>query len=235
MLHFSEKLEPHTIFELLSRGLPYYLKSWHDIDDDLGIFGAINPLSFNMESVASSSPVIEYVIRPHVQVCCILASYLHKGEFELLCSVTEKSKDQIVRILRNGLRWACETHLSGSVDIEPFLERKRWGENWRSSLWASMIGLCAHYAKDFVGEEILEKVKKVLAFEADRFIDVDPPSGCGIDTKLEENALDTLVISWAIAMNEGHPHQKEWQRASGDLVAQCRLLRSRRRRPQRIP
>ena len=213
MLHFSEKLDPHPVFELLSRGLRYYLKSWHDLDEDLGIFGAINPLSFNMESIASSSPVIEYVICPHVHICCILASYLHGQEFELLGSVTGKPKDEIVRIVRNGLRWACETHLSGSVDIESFLERKRWGENWRSGLWAAMMGLCAHLAKDFIGLELQEKVKRVLAFEADRFIDVDPPSGCGLDTKLEENALDTLVISWAIAMNGAHPHHAQWQRA----------------------
>ena len=76
-----------------------------------------------------------------------------------------------------------------------------------------MMGLCSYLAKDFVGEELQEKVKRVLAFEADRFIDVDPPSGCGLDTKLEENALDTLVISWAIAMNGAHPHHAQWQRA----------------------
>jgi hypothetical protein len=213
MLHFSEKLEPPIVFELLSRGLKYYLKSWHDLGNGMGIFGATNPLSFNMESTGSSSPVIEYVIRPHLQICCILAGYVYKNENDLLNRASGKSPDEIVEILQKGLRWACETHLSGALDVESFLERKRWGENWRSSLWAAMMGLCAHLVKDRMAADLLSKINNVLAFEADRFIGVDPPSGCGADTKLEENALDTMAISWAIAVNENHPHQQQWQRA----------------------
>ena len=30
MLHFTEKIEPQKILRLLSRSLPYYLKSWND-------------------------------------------------------------------------------------------------------------------------------------------------------------------------------------------------------------
>ena len=213
MLHFSEKLEPPVVFELLSRGLKYYLKSWHDLGDNLGIFGTTNPLSFNMESTGSSSPVIEYVIRPHLQICCVLAAYIYKNENDLLERTAGKSKTECITILQKGLRWACETHLSGTLDVEAFLERKRWGENWRSSLWASMMGLCVHLVHDLLDDDLIAKVNNLLAFEADRFIGVDPPSGCGADTKLEENALDTLVIAWASAINVDHPHQQQWQRA----------------------
>ena len=213
MFSFSEKLDPHTILELLKRGLPYYIESWHAIDENLGMFGAIAPAAFNMQSMGSSSPVIEYVIQPHLHICCILAAYLYKEDYAALKAAAGVTREDTVRMLTCGLNWACETHLSGSLDVEPFLERKRWGENWRSSLWAAMLGLCAHLARPLLSERLMEKIKTVLAFEADRFIDVDPPAGCGTDTKLEENALDTMVMAWAIVLNEGHPHEQQWLRS----------------------
>ena len=62
MIQFSEKLESKKVLDLLSRSLPYYLKSWHEIDPNTGLFGKIDPHSFNMKEIGSSSPVIEYVI-----------------------------------------------------------------------------------------------------------------------------------------------------------------------------
>jgi hypothetical protein len=212
MISFSEKFDAKTILELLSRGLDYYLKSWCDIDDEFGYFGSISPEKFNMESVCSSSPVIEYVIRPHLQICCILAVYICKEEYKPLCAVAGIEPDKIAQMLRRGINWACETHITGTLDVEHFLERKRWGENWRSSQWAVMLGLGAHLARQYIDDELMEKVKKVLSFEADRFIGVVPPSGSGTDTKLEENALDSMVMAWAIAMNNEHPHRPDWYR-----------------------
>jgi hypothetical protein len=213
MLPFSDKLDSHTILELLSRGLPYYFESWHALSDTIGLFGDIDPQAFNMQSVGSSSPVIEYVIRPHLQICCIVAAYIYRGEDALLTENFGVDKDEAVRMLICGLRWACETHVTGSMDVSTFLERKRWGENWRSSLWAAMMGLCAILAKRHIPDELNEKIKKIVVSEADRFIDVAPPSGCVIDTKLDENALDSLVMAWAISLNEGHPHQAQWRRS----------------------
>jgi hypothetical protein len=213
MLSFSDHLEPRTILELLSRGLPYYTESWHTLDAEKGIFGVSAPKSFNMQAFESSSPVIEYVIRPHLQICCIFAAYLFKEEHALLTLGTGWEKMEIVRMVQKGLTWACDTHLTGSLDVDNFLERKRWGENWRSSLWAGMIGLCAILAKQYIPEELLKKIKTVLAFEANRFIDVIPPGGYGIDTKLEENALDSLALAWAIALHSDHPNMTQWQRS----------------------
>ncbi len=210
-LHFEEKLEPHTIFLLLLRGLDYYNESWHDLDDRCGMFGTIDPESFNMRSVASSSPVIEYVIRPHLQTLCILAGYIYRNESGLLEPLI--SFEKLVSMLNKGVAWACDTHLTGSRDVESFLERKRWGENWRSSLWAALLGLVCRLAKDVLHQPIIDRVKEVLAYEADRFIGVRPPSGCDIDTKIEENAIDTLCLAWAINFCEGHAHQKQWERS----------------------
>jgi hypothetical protein len=209
-LHFEEKLEPHTVFLLLLRGIDYYTASWHDLDDDTGMFGTIDPSLFNMRSVASSSPVIEYVIRPHLQTLCILAAFVYRNETGLIEPVV--SRERLAAMIKKGITWVCDTHLTGCRDVDTFLERKRWGENWRSSLWAALLGLCTRLAHDVLDQETESKVQRVLAYEADRFTGVLPPSGCDIDTKVEENAIDTLCLSWAINMCDGHPNIERWKR-----------------------
>jgi hypothetical protein len=211
MLNFTDTLESAKIFQLLSRSLPYYLKSWHDEDERCGLFGVADPEAFNMRAVASSSPVIEYVLRPHLHICCILASFLYKNELSSLEGII--TGDEAMEKVLKGLRWACDTHLTGSRDVESFLERKRWGENWRSGLWATMLALCSFLSKGFLPGDIIEAINTILAFEADRFIDLQPPSGYETDTKLEENAHDVLVLSWAVNMLPEHPHAPDWEKS----------------------
>ena len=140
MLDFTETIEASKILHLLSRSVPYYLKAWHDVDETTGIFGAPDPASFNMRTVGSSSPVIEYVVRPHVNILCILGSFPFLSQNELIGALI--SREELEIKIQKGIRWACETHLTGTRDVETFLERKRWGENWRSSLWATLLGVC---------------------------------------------------------------------------------------------
>ncbi len=211
MLHFTEKIESQKILRLLSRSIPYYLKSWTDIDEESGLFGNVDPQNFNMRSVGSSSPVIEYVIKPHLNVLCILGSYLYLNQSDLISAII--SREEIEIKIRKGIHWACETHLTGSIDVSTFLGRKRWGENWRSSLWASLLGVSAVFCKDALEESQLKRIREIVAFEADRFIDLRPPSGCEVDTKLEENAQDSMVLAWAINLNPNHPHRTDWEKA----------------------
>ena len=75
----EEKLDPRFALKLLLGGVEYFAASWQDIDDTCGLFGTTDPQTFNMRQVASSSPVIEYVVRPHLQVLCALASFLYRN------------------------------------------------------------------------------------------------------------------------------------------------------------
>ena len=211
MLHFTEKIEPQKILRLLSRSVPYYLKSWSDLDENTGLFGKTDPQTFNMRTVSSSSPVIEYVIKPHLNVLCTLGSYLFLDQCDLISAII--SREELITRIRKGIRWACETHLTGTIDVEEFLERKRWGENWRSSFWASLLGVCSVLCREALDEKLTRRIKEIVAFEADRFIELSPPSGCDMDTKVEENTQDALVLSWAINLNPGHEHTNQWEKA----------------------
>ncbi|MBD3390606.1 MAG: hypothetical protein GF418_01180 [Chitinivibrionales bacterium] len=208
MIQFGDTLEPDKVLQLLSSSLPYYLASWHDDGPDAGLFGTVDPVSFNMRKVGSSSPVIEYVMRPHAQILCILAVLVRRDS---PAGIDEGQREELVEKITKGLRWACDTHLTGSRDVEPFLGRKRWGENWRSGLWAGMLGMAAFFARDALHADLFARVCAVLAFEADRFIGVLPPSGCEIDTKMEENAEDAMAMAWAANLMPDHEHAAQWE------------------------
>lgn len=212
MRQIIEKFEVNTILKLLSSSLPYYLKSWQERGEDMGLFGSTNPRTFNMNEVNLSSPVIEYVIRPHINILCILAAYIHKDYFSDQTS-TILNREQAISYVKKGLSWLCATHVTGTRDEDDFLERKRWGENWRSSLWTSLIGICFYLTKEVLDEELTERIKEVIAFEANRFIGVTPPSGYSGDTKLEENSQDVMILAWAINLLSDHPNRKEWEKS----------------------
>jgi hypothetical protein len=212
MSQISETLEPARILKLLARSLPYFRAAWHDVDATTGLFGRVSPSVYSMAAVGSSSPVIENVVRPHLQVLCVLASFLRSSNGCALLGEAMPRAEAEDRLVR-GLRWACETHLTGSRDVEQFLDRRRWGENWRSSHWASLLGLCGRLCQDLLPPDVRERINAVVAFEAERFVDVLPPSGCERDTKLEENALDCMVLAWAINLNQESPRRAAWERA----------------------
>jgi hypothetical protein len=208
MTQCSDQLNPPEVLQLLNRSLPYFLRSWRNFDDRCGLFGSVDPRMFNMRKVGSSSPVIEYVLRPHLQVLCILGAVLRAGHSQGgTSSDIESARERFAA----GILWACRTHLTGDLKIDTFLERKQWGENWRSGLWAALLGIAGVLGKRCLDDSLLTRIQTVLAFEADRFIEVSPPSGYEIDTKLEENAQDVLALSWALAMVPQHPHADRWR------------------------
>lgn len=205
---FNELFESEQVLDLLSKSLNDLLQS----NSEDGLFGSVSPNLFNMENLQTSSPVIEYVIRPHVNILTVLSAYIYHDYFpEKISGII--TKEQALKLVTKGLEWLCNSHINGHRDIEQFLNRKRWGENWRSSLWAALAGLCAHLTKEYIPEELKQQVDQIVAFEADRFIDVFPPDGCEYYSRAEENAQDTLILAWAINSLPNHDNLPKWEKA----------------------
>lgn len=209
MPHHTFLLSPQRLFSLLSYSMPYYAQSWHEVDEECGMFGSTHPRHFNMDRVGTSSPVIEYVIRPHVNLLCVCAAYLCLSARHYLYGSVPRQRCE--DMLRRGIEWACQTHVTGTRDVEAFCMRKRWGGNWQSGLWTSILTIAAFYARAYISDGLWKDVLRVLAWEADRFTGVFPPTGCEYDTKCEENAQDALVITWAAALMPSHAHIAAWK------------------------
>jgi len=211
MLQFSEKFEPVKMLQLLSKSLPYYLASWHDIDERSGLFGNAEPKSFNMRPTGQSSPVIEYVLRPHINILCVLSSYVYLNQYGLIEQTI--GRFDLIDKLHKGLAWACARHVTGDTNEDAFLDRGRWGENWHSSMWASMLGIIAVLAEPVLEESEQMRIREIVAHEADRFTGVTPPSGGGSDSRAEDNAQDVMLLAWAINLCPHHPHNLNWEEA----------------------
>ncbi len=196
------------LLTLLCHSIPYYSRCWHDIGDEHGVFGSTHPSQYNMDGMQTSSPVIEYVIHPHANILCVCAAYLSLYEQHYLQDRAQKERMQ--ESFGKGVSWMCATHTTGSVQVDSFLSRKQWGGNWRSSLWSALLAMAAFFGRRFLTDAQLESVRRVVASEADRFTGVMPPTGCEYDTKCEENAQDTLLLAWAVALMPAHSHAQRW-------------------------
>ncbi len=106
------------------------------------------------------------------------------------------------------LRFLLQTHGAGGSTCN---DGKQWHNQWQSAFWAHSAGKAAWLLWDDLDPKLQFLAARMIAEEADRFIDVTPPAQVIDDTKAEENAWDSMVISLAAAMFPHHPHHAKWQ------------------------
>lgn len=106
-----------------------------------------------------------------------------------------------------ALRYACANHLTGA---EKGTDNRQWGNSWQSAMYAGNLGVAAWLARKDLSPETMAAVKRVVAYEADRFIGQAPPSMLPGDTKAEENAWDLMASSAAVLLMPDNPHAAEW-------------------------
>ncbi len=204
----ASRLEKPLLLRFLERSFSHYEKCWTPVDEACGFFGEIDPKLFNMGDMGFSSPVIEYVVRPHLQILLCTTVLIRAARDK---QISAENEARHLRYLREGLLWACRTHLTGDLDVPTFLRRKRWGENWNSSLWASALAMTACFGREYLDPSLLEAARRVVAFEADRFVDTLPPNGRRGDSKAEETARDTMLLAWALALCPDHANATQWE------------------------
>lgn len=106
-----------------------------------------------------------------------------------------------------GIRYVISTHLTGT---QKCVNGKQWGNSWQSTLWAGTAGFAAWILWDDLDADLRKSVERVVAYEADRFLNRTPPGNEWADTKAEENGWDQTVISLAAAMFPDHPNAGKW-------------------------
>lgn len=119
--------------------------------------------------------------------------------------------------VEEALRYLERTH-AGAPDTA--VDGKRWGvlpsyslrdrQGWQSSLWAASMGFAAALLEKELDPEVVRGCKRVVAEEADWLCQKPPGSGYLLDTKAEENAWQSNIVSLAAAWMPEDPRAARW-------------------------
>lgn len=126
------------------------------------------------------------------------------------------------------LRYVEETHRS-APDSTTAVDGKKWGvtastslkdpDGWQSSMWAASMGLAASMVERELDPDVIAGCKRVVAAEADWLSRKPPPSGYKLDTKAEENAWQSTIVSLAAAWLPDDPRANKWLRTAKAYLA----------------
>jgi hypothetical protein len=117
---------------------------------------------------------------------------------------------QLERRARMALRYMARTHRTGDLVAT---NGEQWGNQWQSSWWTSRLAGGAQLLWDRLHANERSMVTRVVAAEADRQLSRSPQSGNAGDSKAEENAWNTEVLAWALALMPQHPQADAWREA----------------------
>ena len=106
-----------------------------------------------------------------------------------------------------AIRYVVATHVTGT---QTCVDGKKWGGSWQSAYWTGTWAFGTWLMWDHLDAGLRQGVERVVAFEADRFLAVKPPSGRWSDTKAEENGWDLTCIAVAATMFPTNAHAAAW-------------------------
>lgn len=155
-------------------------------------------------------------IRPVSHEAFVLAMSLRLG----ICSpkVTGVGQKETLRFTEKLIASMAWHHKANSGE-------KGWGDQWQSALWAAQGAEAAWFLWDKLSEQTRNLVLKMLIHEADRFIGYQVPyyqdkEGRIVtpgDTKAEENAWNSNILTIACDMLPRHPHFQQWFEKNREL------------------
>jgi len=185
------------LIRILERFPLYAEKSWQilDMEKKLGLFGKL-------------TPVTEMRVRPHVNALLAYALLYKSPYYDPV--IGKLGKEELLSRIILGMNYITETHISN--ERVPLPEHI-WGDDWQSAWWTTQIAIVLFLMRDVLPQDLIKKAERVIEFEANRFIDLEPPSGLIEDTKCEENAWDCTILAWARNIMPDHPNSMKWEMA----------------------
>lgn len=95
-----------------------------------------------------------------------------------------------------------------------------WERPWQSSLWAAYLGHGTWMLWDELDSDTRGSVTELVEWEANRLATNVVPywNGQGGDTKAEENAWNSMVLSLAVAMMPKHPNVRAWKEKCSEFM-----------------
>ena len=151
----------------------------------------------------------EHGIRPNATFAADLAFLYHFGDFDT--KVVGASREELLsKEIIPLLRYLVRTHKTGDLKTD---DGKSWGDAWQSAHWASALGNAAWWSWNGLPTDIKKGIRNVVAHEADRIENTIPPHQIKLDSKSEENAWNSQVLSAAILLMPDDSRYAKWETA----------------------
>ena len=161
----------------------------------------------------------EYSVRPLSHIAWAMSSMLQTGIYdEAKVGMSESEFRERNKMMIRGLAYSHQSNRNfGSA---------RWGAWWQTALWSAQAGEAAWMVWDDLSESTRQMVATMVAYEADRFLDYRIPywaNSRGViyshgNTRAEENAWNSRILSVAAAMMPSHPHARQWRQKGSQLM-----------------
>ncbi len=151
----------------------------------------------------------EHHIRPNAMFAADLAFLWRFGKYD--GAVVGTSRESLLRYeLIPVIRYLVRTHKTGDLKTG---DRKSWGDAWQSAHWAAALATAAWWSWDGLPDDLRDAVRKVAGHEADRIVKTVPPHQLKLDSKSEENAWNSQILSAAVLLMPGDPRRLGWESA----------------------
>ena len=144
-------------------------------------------------------------IRPPAQYAYSIAVAVFTNSYDP--SVTKISKEVAVKKAVTIIKSIAKDHKANGGVGHP------WGDHWQSAQWSSKCAASAWLLWNYLKPDDRENVRKMIEYEADRFLEITPPSANDNylnDTKAEENGWDATGIQTACALMPHHKNYSAW-------------------------
>ena len=164
--------------------------------------------------LARRTPSSESGIRPNAHTAkglALLARLVPAAEFPAEFSPTV-ARDRALALIRYLIR----TH---GASGEACADGKPWRNQWQSAYWAALTGEACWLLWDDLTPAERWLAGRMICDEADRFVGVTPPTNLRKDSKAEENAWNSQIVSLAFSMFPAHPRHALWRETAVHWIA----------------
>ncbi len=149
----------------------------------------------------------EHWIRPNTNTIAGFAFLYRFGEYD--ASIVGIERDRLLNeYILPMIQYITTTHLTGS---RPTSDGKKWGDAWQSAHWAHMLARGAWWIWDDLPQEVQQDIRRVIRHEAERIANSEPPHQIKQDTKAEENAWNSQILSVAMLLMPNDPRRPVWE------------------------
>lgn len=174
------------------------------------LLGTVHPWQEHPEMrLLTDSRSREHWIRPNTGTVEGLAFLYRFGPYDE--NVTGVSRSELLNeTIIPMIRYLVATHVTGARTTS---DGRKWGDAWQSAHWAHMLGRGAWFAWSGLPVDLRQGVRRVIAHEADRIARSEPLHQLRSDTKAEENAWNSQVLSVAMLLLPDDPRFAGWETA----------------------